>query len=67
MKCNAGTVDRTLRVVAGLGIISLAFVGPQTPWAWLDLVPLLTGIAGFCPAYPLLGINTCSVSKEPSE
>lgn len=59
MPINEGTLDRVLRVIVGLAIISLVFVGPKTPWAWLGLVPLLTGIAGFCPAYALLGIRTC--------
>ena len=59
MPINEGGLDRVLRVIAGLGIISLAFVGPQTPWAWLGLVPLLTGLVGFCPAYALFGIRTC--------
>jgi len=59
MSINEGGLDRVLRVIAGLGIISLAFVGPQTPWAWLGLVPLLTGLVGFCPAYALFGIRTC--------
>jgi hypothetical protein len=45
--------------VAGLGIISLFFVGPQTPWALLGIVPVLTGLIGWCPPYALLGINTC--------
>lgn len=40
-------------------MISLAFVGPRTPWAWLGLVPLLTGLVGYCPAYALFGIRTC--------
>lgn len=64
MLINEGTLDRVLRVVVGLAIISLVFVGPQTPWAWLGLVPLLTGIVGFCPAYALFGIRTCSVRKS---
>ncbi len=59
MKPNEGTIDRALRVVAGLGILSLAFVGPQTPWAYLGLVPLITGLVGVCPLYSLIGINTC--------
>lgn len=58
MKPNEGAVDRILRIVAGLAVLSLAFVGPQTPWAWLGVIPLLTGIIGFCPLYALLGINT---------
>jgi len=59
MPCNEGKIDRVLRVVVGLVLIALVFTGPQTPWGWLGLVPLLTGIFGFCPAYKLLGINTC--------
>jgi hypothetical protein len=63
MPRNEGAIDRTLRVVLGLAILSLAFVGPQTPWAWLGLIPLATGLIGFCPAYALFGINTCRLPK----
>lgn len=63
MKTNEGTIDRVLRVAVGAGILSLAFVGPQTPWAYLGLIPILTGLVGFCPAYALFGINTCGVRK----
>ena len=56
---NEGNLDRLLRVIAGLVLLALVFVGPQTPWGWLGLVPLLTGIIGFCPAYTLFGIRTC--------
>jgi Protein of unknown function (DUF2892) len=63
MKTNEGAIDRLLRVVVGLGLLSLAFVGPQTPWGYLGLIPLLTGIVGFCPAYALLGVNTCAAKK----
>lgn len=58
---NAGTVDRIIRVVLGLGLISLAFVGPQTPWGWLGLIPIGTALMGWCPLYSLLGINTCGI------
>ncbi len=63
MKLNEGAVDRVLRVLVGIAILSLAFVGPKTPWAYLGIVPLLTGIVGFCPLYAILGINTCGVSR----
>ncbi len=56
---NVGAADRGLRVLVGLVLISLAFVGPRTPWAWLGLIPLATGLAGSCPLYSLLGISTC--------
>lgn len=59
MPCNEGKTDRILRVIVGLVLIALVFVGPQTVWGWVGLVPLLTGVFGFCPAYKLLGINTC--------
>ena len=56
---NVGPVDRGLRVVLGAAILSLAFVGPQSPWAYLGLMPLLTAAIGWCPLYSVLGINTC--------
>jgi hypothetical protein len=64
MKPNEGTIDRVLRVVVGLGVLSLAFVGPQTPWGYVGLVPLATGLIGFCPLYAMLGINTCPVKAR---
>ncbi len=60
MKANEGAIDRVLRVVVGAGVLSLAFIGPQTPWAYLGLVPLATGLIGWCPLYAMLGFNTCS-------
>jgi hypothetical protein len=64
MSTNVGSIDRTLRIVVGLGLLSLVFVGPQTPWGLFGLVPLLTGLMGVCPAYSLIGMNTCS--RKPS-
>ncbi len=60
MTRNVGAVDRILRIVIGLGLISLVYVGPQTPWGWIGVIPLLSAIVGFCPAYSLIGMNTCS-------
>ncbi len=57
--CNVGGIDRILRVVAGLIILSLVFIGPQTPWGWIGLIPLLTGAIGFCPLYPIIGFSSC--------
>ena len=64
MKTNAGTADRVLRVIAGLIVLSLYFVldGNSRYWALVGLVPLLTGLVGYCPLYSLLGINTCPAS-----
>ena len=60
---NEGLIDRLIRITVGLFVLALAFVGPQTPWGWLGLIPLLTGLVGFCPLYRLLGIDTCRVSR----
>lgn len=60
---NEGNVDRLLRVIVGLGLLALVFVGPKTPFGWIGLVPLLTGVVGFCPAYRLFGFNTCPVRR----
>lgn len=64
MKVNEGTLDRTLRIVVGLGLLSIAFVGPETPFGYIGIVPLLTGLMGWCPLYTLLGINTCGMKKS---
>lgn len=61
---NEGTVDRALRVVVGLAVLSLAFVGPETAWGWVGLVPLVTGFAGFCPLYSILQVNTCGIRQD---
>lgn len=60
MPRNEANVDRALRIILGLVLIALVFVGPQTPWGWVGVVPLLTGLVGFCPLYRLIGVNTCS-------
>jgi len=64
MPKNVGSIDRTLRILVGIGLLSLVFVGPKTLWGLVGLVPLLTGLARFCPAYGLVGASTCSRSKE---
>lgn len=58
-KANVGGLDRILRILVGLGLIAIVFVGPQTPWGWIGVVPLLTALIGYCPAYSIFGINTC--------
>ncbi len=60
---NEGKLDRTLRVIAGAALISVVFVGPQSAWGWVGLVPLVTGLVGNCPVYSLLGINTCGLKQ----
>jgi hypothetical protein len=63
MTANVGTVDRVIRGLVGLFLIAMVFVGPQTPWGWIGVIPLLTAIFGYCPAYSLLGFSTCPTKK----
>jgi hypothetical protein len=60
---NVGNIDQAARIIVGLGLISLAFVGPQTPWGWIGVIPLFTGLVRWCPLYKLAGVNTCSTKK----
>ena len=60
MSANVGTVDRVLRVILGLVLLSLVFVGPKTYWGLIGIIPLFTALISFCPLYTLLGIRTCS-------
>ena len=64
MTVNEGNVDRIIRVVIGIVLLSLVFAGPQTLWGLVGFVPLVTGLVGFCPAYKLLGLSTCVVEKK---
>lgn len=59
MKQNVHNIERVIRILVGLGLISLVFVGPQTVWGWIGVLPLATGALGWCPPYALLGISTC--------
>lgn len=63
LEINVGAVDRTLRIIAGLVLLSLVFVGPKTPWGWIGLIPLSTGLLCTCPLYSLLGIRTCPAKR----
>lgn len=60
---NEATIDRALRVLAGVVLLSLVFVGPKTLWGLVGLVPLLTGAIGSCPLYTVLGFSTCSTKN----
>lgn len=64
MNKNIGNLDRALRIVVGLMLISLTFMGPKTIWGWVGFIPLLTGFFSFCPVYSLLGLSTCSACKQ---
>ena len=61
---NEGTVDRALRVILGLVLISLVFVGPKTVWGWIGLIPLITGLTGSCLAYNVFGWDTRSMKDK---
>ena len=63
MKANVGGIDRIIRIGAGTVLIGLAATGTVGWWGWLGAVPLATGLFRFCPAYTLLGINTCPMKK----
>lgn len=63
MKLNVGGIDRILRIVLGLVLIGLTLAGSIGAWGWIGLVPLATGAIGFCPLYPLIGMNTCPAKK----
>ncbi len=62
MKFNVGGIDRVLRIVVGLALVGWALMGGPV-WAWIGVVPLATGVVGFCPLYPLLGFSTCPIKK----
>ena len=58
MSQNIGVFDRWLRLFVGATLILLVFVGPRTPWGWLGLIPLATGLVGYCPMYRMMGWST---------
>ncbi|QDG69736.1 YgaP family membrane protein [Janthinobacterium tructae] len=63
MKRNIGSVDRTIRIVAGLVLIAAVLLGLIGPWGWIGVIPLATGIFRFCPAYLPFGISTCGIKR----
>jgi hypothetical protein len=64
---NVGAVDKAIRIVAGTALVVLTFVGPYTavlyPWGLVGIVPLVTGVIGWCPLYGVLGIRTCRAQR----
>lgn len=64
MKVNVGSIDRVIRILAGLVLIGLALAGQIGIWGWIGVVPLFTGIFKFCPAYALFGMDTCAMDKK---
>lgn len=66
MKTNVGGIDRILRIVLGVVLIALAVTNVIGVWGWIGIVPLLTGVFRTCPAYSLLGMNTCPLEQRKS-
>ncbi|MEZ5729853.1 MAG: DUF2892 domain-containing protein [Burkholderiaceae bacterium] len=64
MKANVGTLDRIVRIVVGIALIAAAATGTLGAWAYVGVVPLLTGLARVCPLYSVFGIRTCPASRE---
>ncbi|MBP7289344.1 MAG: DUF2892 domain-containing protein [Nannocystaceae bacterium] len=62
---NEHPIERVVRIVGGATLLALVFVGPQTPWGWLGLVLLATGLIGSCPLYTAFGLSTCPVTRHP--
>ncbi len=62
MTANVGNIDRIIRILAGIALIAWALMGGPV-WAWIGVLPLATGLFRFCPAYGLLGINSCGLRK----
>jgi Protein of unknown function (DUF2892) len=63
MKTNEGTLDRALRIIAGIVLLALTYTGTIGMWGWIGVVPLVTGALGWCPLYTVLGFNTCPMKK----
>ena len=64
MKPNVGGIDKILRIVAGAGLIGATVAGLLPVWGYIGIVPLATGLMGWCPVYPLLGMNSCPMKKN---
>ena len=64
MTVNMGSADRIIRAIVGVVLLALVFVGPQTPWGWIGLIPLATSLVGFCPAYVPFKISTIGKGKN---
>ena len=61
---NEHPVERALRVLIGVGLVSLVFFGPKTTWGYVGLLPIVTGLSGMCPLYSIFGFSTCRVSSQ---
>jgi len=66
MNRNVGGIDRLIRFVVGLALVGLALMGTIGWWGFIGLVPIVTAAVGYCPVYPLIGMNTCPISRSPT-
>ena len=64
MKANVGGIDKILRIAVGIVLIVMAYMNVIGVWGYIGVVPLLTGLIGWCPVYPLLGISSCPMKKN---
>lgn len=60
MKANVGGIDQILRIIVGIALVVAAGTGMLGMWAWIGVIPLVTGLMRFCPLYPILGVSTCN-------
>lgn len=67
MKANVGGIDRIIRVLAGLALIGATLFGAIGVWGWIGIIPLATGLFGFCPAYTLFGLNSCPLKRSAND
>jgi hypothetical protein len=67
MKTNIHPIERVVRVIVGVGLVTMAFWGPANLWFLLGIIPILTGLTGWCPPYALLGISTCPSSSNTTK
>lgn len=59
MKKNIGNIDASIRIIIGIILLSLIFIGPKSLWGLIGLIPIISALLRYCPLYPILGINTC--------
>jgi hypothetical protein len=64
MTNNVGGIDKVLRIAAGAGLVGATVAGYLPVWGYIGIVPLATGLIGWCPVYPLLGLSTCPTKKQ---
>jgi len=64
MKANVGGIDKILRIAVGISLIAMAYMNVVGVWGYIGVVPLLTGLIGWCPVYPLLGFSSCPMKKN---